>query len=59
MSSKGKENQYKHSAKIISNLKEVRSILENSDINTQKVVAAKEKLSKCISLVGTGASSDD
>ena len=53
------QNQYKHSVKVISNLKEVRSILENSDINTQKVVAAKEKISECIRLVRTGTSNDD
>jgi hypothetical protein len=34
---KGSENQYKHSVKVISNLKEARSILENSDMYTQKV----------------------
>jgi hypothetical protein len=56
---KGNENQYKHSAKVISNLKEARSILENSDMYTQKVVAGKEKISECISLVHTGASNDD
>ena len=39
---KGNENQYKHSVKVISNLKEARSILENSDMYTQKVVAVKE-----------------
>ena len=56
---KGNENQYKPSAKVISNLKEARSILENSDMNTQKVVAAKENISECISLLRTGASNDD
>ena len=56
---KGNENQYNHSVKVISNLKEVRSILENSDMNTQKFVAAKEKLSECINLVRTGTLHDD
>ena len=40
---KGNENQYKHSAEVISNVKEARSILGNSDMNTQKVVAANER----------------
>jgi predicted phosphohydrolase len=40
---KGNENQYKHSAEVISNVKEARSILGNSDMYTQKVVAAKER----------------
>ena len=56
---KGNENQYKHSAKVISNLKEVRSILDNSDMNTQEVVAAKENISECINIVRTRASNDD
>jgi hypothetical protein len=56
---KGKENQYKPSAQVISNLKEARSILEKSDMNTQKVVAAKENISECISLLRTGASHND
>ena len=47
---KGNENQYTHSVKVMSKLKEARSILENSDMNTQKVVAAKEKLSEGIGL---------
>ena len=42
-STKGNENQYKHSAEVISNVKKARSILGNSDMNTQKVVAAKER----------------
>ena len=56
---KGNENQYKHSAKVISNLKEARSILDNSDMNTQEVVAAKENISECINIVRTRASNDD
>ena len=56
---KGNENQYKHSAKDISNLKEARSILENSDMYTQKVSAAKENISACISILRTKASNDD
>ena len=40
---KGNENQYKHSAEVISNVKEARSILGKSDMNTQKVVAEKER----------------
>jgi hypothetical protein len=40
---KWNENQYKHSAEVISNVKKARSILGNSDMNTQKVVAAKER----------------
>ena len=47
---KGNENQYTHSVKYMSKLKEARSILENSDMNTQKVVAAKEKISEGIGL---------
>ena len=39
---KGNENQYTHSVKVMSKLKEARSILENSDMYTQKVVAVKE-----------------
>jgi hypothetical protein len=31
---KGNENQYKHSAEVISNVKEARSILGNSDMYT-------------------------
>ena len=31
---KGNENQYKHSVKVMSNLKEARSILENPDMNS-------------------------
>jgi hypothetical protein len=53
------ENQYNHSVKVISNLKEVRSILESLDMNTQKFVAAKEKLSECINLVRTETLHDD
>ena len=56
---KGNENQYKHSAKVISNLKEARSILDNSDMNTEEVVAAKENISECINTVRTRASNDD
>ena len=56
---KGNENQYKHSAKVIFNLKEARSILDNSDMNKQEVVAAREKISECINLVRTGTSNDD
>ena len=47
---KGNENQYTHSAKFMSKLKEVCSILENSDMKTQKVVAAKENISEGIGL---------
>jgi hypothetical protein len=47
---KGNENQYTHSVKVMSKLKEARSIPENSDMNTQKVVAAKEKLFEGIGL---------
>lgn len=35
----------------MSKLKEARSILENSDVNTQKVVAAKEKIFENIGLI--------
>jgi len=48
---KGNENQYKHSVKVMSKLKEARSILENPDMNSQKVVSAKEKISEGICLV--------
>ena len=34
---KGNENQYKHSVKVMSKLKEVRSIVDNPDMNSQKV----------------------
>ena len=47
----GNENQYKHSVKVISKLKEARSILENPDMNSQQVVAAKEKISEGIGIV--------
>jgi hypothetical protein len=47
----GNENQYKHSVKVMSKLKEARSILENPDMNSQKVVAAKEKISEGIGIV--------
>ena len=40
----GNEIQYKHSITVMSKLKETRPILENLDVNTQKVVAAKEKI---------------
>ena len=45
---KGNEKQYAHSAKTMSMLKDAPSLLENSDMNTQKIVAAKEKLSENI-----------
>jgi len=48
---KENENQYTHSVKAMSKLKDAPSILENSDMETQKVVAAKEKISECIGLV--------
>jgi hypothetical protein len=35
----------------MSKLKEARSILENPDMNSQKVVAAKEKISEGIVIV--------
>jgi hypothetical protein len=35
----------------MSKLKEARSILENPDMNSQKVVAAKEKISEGIGIV--------
>ena len=41
---KRNENQYKHSVKVMSKPKEAHSIQENSDMSTQKVVAAEEKL---------------
>ena len=47
---KGNENEYTHSVKVMFKLKEARSILENSDMNTQKVVAATEKISEGIGL---------
>ena len=37
---KGNENQNTHSVKAMSKLKKAPSILENSDMNTLKVVAA-------------------
>jgi hypothetical protein len=48
---KGNEMQYKHSVKVMSKLMEARSILENPDMNSQKVVAAKEKISEGIGIV--------
>ena len=45
---KGNENQYTHSVNFMSKLKEVCSILENSNMKTQKVVAAKENISEGI-----------
>jgi hypothetical protein len=47
----GNENQYKHSAKVMSKLKAARSILENPDMNSQQVVASKEKISEGIGIV--------
>ena len=47
----GNENQYKHSVNVMSKLKEARSILDNPDMNSQKVVAAKEKISEGIGIV--------
>ena len=35
----------------MSKLKEARSILENTDMNSQKVVAAKEKISEGIGII--------
>jgi hypothetical protein len=46
----GNENQYKHSAKVMSKLKAARSILENPDMNSQQVVASKEKISEGIGI---------
>ena len=54
----GSENQYTHNAKVISKLKETHSILENSDMSTQKIIAAKEKISEVISFVRTGTLND-
>ena len=49
---KGNETKIStHIVKAISKLTEARSILENSDMQTQEVVAAKEKISECIRLV--------
>jgi hypothetical protein len=47
----GNENQYTDSVKVMSKLKEARSILENPNMNSQKVVAAKEKISEGIGIV--------
>ena len=41
---KRNENQYKHCVKVMSKPNEAHSILENSDMSKQKVVAAEEKL---------------
>ena len=38
----------------MSNLKEARSILENPDMNSQQVVASKEKISEGIGIVQEG-----
>jgi hypothetical protein len=55
----GSENQYTHNVKVISKLKETHSILENSDMSTQKIIAAKEEISEVISLVRTRTLNDD
>ena len=54
----GNENQYTHSVRDMPQLKEVHSILENSDMSTQKIIAAKEKISEVISFVRTGTLND-
>ena len=53
------ENQYTHNVKVMSKLKETHSILENSDMSTQKIIVAKEEISEVISLVRTGTLNDD
>jgi hypothetical protein len=55
----GNENQYTHNVKVMSKLKETHSILENSEISTQKIIVAKEEISEVISLVRTGTLNDD
>jgi hypothetical protein len=41
---KRNENQYKHNVKVMSTPQESYSNLENSELSTQKVVAAKEEI---------------
>ena len=55
----GNENEYTHNVKVMSKLKETHSILENSEMRTQKIIAAKEEISEVISLVRTGTLNDD
>jgi hypothetical protein len=50
----GRENQYTQNVNVMSKLKETHSILENSDMRTQRIIAVKEETSEVISLVRTG-----
>ena len=50
----GNENQYTQNVNAMSKLKETHSILENSDMRTQRIIAVKEETSEVISLVRIG-----